>query len=246
MLHRLTRGARRVIRGTLSWASLFSIPRGIGAGLMGHTTLFFLQVRTKFIRVFYEEACFPFTEPKRKVEAGEDPFEPPYSEDGEPPFLDQWMEADESIDVLGQMCISMLSSSLQLYLKESVSELRGRFSKLLAKTGAGRPEDNKTAFKGGWINGYRVYFRDQLGIDWTKAPSNLSLLEEIALTRNRAQHPGRITTLRIHQSDRDVAKHPRSFFTDELEMKMFGGDQARDEWVHPCASTLPRRGSLRL
>jgi len=39
LLHRLTRGARRVIRGTLSWASLFAIPLGIGVGLMGHTTL---------------------------------------------------------------------------------------------------------------------------------------------------------------------------------------------------------------
>jgi hypothetical protein len=39
LLHWLTRGARRVIRGTLSWASLFAIPLGIGVGLMGHTTL---------------------------------------------------------------------------------------------------------------------------------------------------------------------------------------------------------------
>lgn len=38
-MHWLTRGARRVIRGTLSWASLFAIPLGIGVGLMGHMTL---------------------------------------------------------------------------------------------------------------------------------------------------------------------------------------------------------------
>jgi hypothetical protein len=39
LLHRLKREARRVIRGTLSWASLFAIPLGIGVGLMGHMTL---------------------------------------------------------------------------------------------------------------------------------------------------------------------------------------------------------------
>ncbi len=39
MLRWLKRGARRVIRGALSWASLFAIPLGIGVGLMGHMTL---------------------------------------------------------------------------------------------------------------------------------------------------------------------------------------------------------------
>ena len=152
--------------------------------------LFFLQRRTKFIRAFYEEASFPFTERKRKIKAGEYPFKPPYSECYDPPFLSR-EEADEALDVLGQMCISMLSSSLQLYFKESVSELHRRYSgESLAKAGIGRPEDYKATFKNeGWINGYRVYSREQLAIDWTKSPSNLNLLEEIVLARNRAQHP---------------------------------------------------------
>ncbi|KXK32895.1 MAG: hypothetical protein UZ01_00317 [Candidatus Brocadia sinica] len=90
--------------------------------------LFFLQIRTKFIRAFYAEASFPFTERKRKIEAGEDPFKPLYNEGGEPQFLKEWEEADEALDVLGQMCISMLSSSLQLYLKESVNDLHGRYN----------------------------------------------------------------------------------------------------------------------
>jgi hypothetical protein len=197
--------------------------------------LFFLNIRTKFIRAFYEEASSPFVERKRKIEAREDPFEPPYSEDGDPPFLDEWMEADESIDVLGQMCISMLSSSLQLYLKESITELLGRYAnESLTKAGIGLPEDNKAAFKkDGWINGYRAYFQEQLAIDWTKAESNLSLLEEVVLARNRAQHPEHIAALHIKQSYRDAAKYPRSFFSDELEMRLLGGDQDQDERIHP-------------
>ncbi len=39
MLHWLKHGARRVMRGALSWASLFAIPLGVGVGLSGHMTL---------------------------------------------------------------------------------------------------------------------------------------------------------------------------------------------------------------
>lgn len=139
----------------------------------------------------------------------------------------------------------MLCSSLQLYLMESVNEIHRRYnSESLVKAGIGRPEDNKAAFKKGWINGYRVYFRDRLAIDWTKAPSKLNLLEEIVLIRNRAQHPECITTLQIRQSDSDAIKHPRSFFADEIEMKMFGGDQAQDELVLPCRLNVTRKRLL--
>jgi hypothetical protein len=207
--------------------------------------LFFLKIRTKFIRAFYEDACFKFLERKLKIKAGEHPFEAPYSEDGDPPFLDEWLEADESIDVLGQMCISMLSSSLKLYFEESINELLGRYSnESLAEVGVRLPEDSKGAFKGGWINCYRAYFREQFGIDWTKSQTNLGLLEEIVLARNRAQHPEYITTLRIKQSDGDAKKYPRSFFADEIEMRLLGGDQDQDEWVHPLRLNVTREKLL--
>ncbi len=54
--------------------------------------LFFLKERTKFIRHFYETAGESFRETKRQIEAGEPPFDnPPYSEDGEPPYLEERM-----------------------------------------------------------------------------------------------------------------------------------------------------------
>lgn len=62
--------------------------------------LHFLKERTQFIRYFYDEACQPFCEIKRKIEAGEEPFKPPYSEDGEPPFLEEWLRADTALEVL--------------------------------------------------------------------------------------------------------------------------------------------------
>ena len=59
----------------------------------------------------------------QKIESEEPPFEPPYSEDGEPPFLAEWMEAEEGLQVVGRMCISMLSAALQLYFKTWEDEL---------------------------------------------------------------------------------------------------------------------------
>ena len=41
--------------------------------------LFFLKERTKFIRHFYDAAGDPFHETKRRIEAGEAPFDNPPS-----------------------------------------------------------------------------------------------------------------------------------------------------------------------
>jgi hypothetical protein len=57
--------------------------------------------RIKFINQFYKAASLPFAEKKRKIEAEEEPFVPPYSEDADPHFLNEWIEADESLQVLG-------------------------------------------------------------------------------------------------------------------------------------------------
>jgi hypothetical protein len=85
---------------------------------------YFLRDRIAFIRQFFDGASLSFAEKKRKIEAGEDPFVPPYSEDGEPAFLDEWIEADESLQVLGYSCISMLAAALHLWRIQSRSATR--------------------------------------------------------------------------------------------------------------------------
>ena len=65
---------------------------------------YFLGRRISFIRQFHATASEPYNERMRKIRAGEEPFIPPYSEDGEPPFLDEWLEADESLHVLAYSC----------------------------------------------------------------------------------------------------------------------------------------------
>ena len=171
---------------------------------------YFLRDRISFIRQFFDAASIPFSETKRKIEAGEEPFVPPYSEDGEPPFLDEWLEADESLQVLGYACVSMLAAALHLYLKSWESVL-------------GEPvgDSFKAEFKKGWLNGYKVYFGARFGIDFAVAPANLAMLEEVVLVRNRIQHPTDIVTARTSYLPADLKKLPHAFFVDETERGLF-------------------------
>lgn len=184
--------------------------------------LYFLRARTRFIRHFYTEAAAPFVEVRRKIEASEEPFDRASGEeDSEPPFLNEWMEAGEALDVLGQASISMLSTSLHLYIRQWITELIERAGvKQLTDLGIGEPEDDayKPQFKSGWISGYRAYCA-RLGVDWNAGPSDLTLLEQIVLARNTVQHSDDITSVRARQSK--GAKYPSGFFADALELAMF-------------------------
>lgn len=186
--------------------------------------LYFLGERTRFIRQFYTDAATPFVERERKIEEGEEPFDPADgAESDEPAYLDEWIETRDALDVLGQSCVSMVSSSLHLYMEEWISELVARVGvKQLADLGIGVPTDAayKAEFKKGWINGYRVYCA-KLGVDWSQGPSDLTLLEEIVIARNTVQHSTDITSVRARQSAHDATKHPRGFFADDLELAMF-------------------------
>jgi hypothetical protein len=82
------------------------------AGLTHMNVLFFLKERTEFIRHFYETAEKPFRETIHKIENEVPPFdESPYAEDGEPPFMQEWIEATRALDVLGRCCISVFNPS---------------------------------------------------------------------------------------------------------------------------------------
>ena len=178
--------------------------------------LFFLKERMKFIRHFYGTAGEPFRETMRRIEAGEPPFDnPPYSEDGEPPYLEEWMEAEQGLEVLGRTCISMLSPSLQLYFKTWESELGIRW----------KEGERERAFRKGFLKGYQICFGEVVGLSWDECPADLNLIEQITLTRNRDQHPERITSMRVDHARKDLEKHPRPFFVSETERKMYADSE---------------------
>ncbi len=140
----------------------------------------------------------------RKIEAEEDPYKPPYSEDGEPPFLAEWMEAQTSVELLGIACVSMLSESLKLYFITWERELRIEC----------RPQFRKE-FKRGFLNGYKTCFGHVLNADWGKCPVDFDILDQVILARNRGQHPDDITGMGVDHSGKDRQKYPMPFFVGE-------------------------------
>jgi hypothetical protein len=190
---------------------------------------YFLERRLAFIEQYYAAAAAPFIERKQKIKLGEEPFVPPYSEDGEPPYLDEWIEADESLQILGQTCISMLSASFHLYFTTWQRHLGVPVAPAL------RPVFKKR----GWLNGYKSYFLTNFKIDFEKSGCNLQLLEELVLARNRVQHPESITSRSTSYSDDDLQKLPRPFFVSEREVElMVDADDGERRWLIPPTVTV--------
>ncbi|MBP6018387.1 hypothetical protein H0A65_03220 [Alcaligenaceae bacterium] len=173
--------------------------------------LYFLKDRTRLIRQYYECAAQPFIEIMRKIEAKEEPYVPPYSEDGEPAFLSEWIDASELLEVTGRCCISMLSASLQLYFRTWERQL-----------GLSCGKEFAAAFKKeGLVRGYQTCLGDKVGIDWSRCPADLSIIEQVILARNRDQHPESITTVRITHAEKDWKSYPQPFFLSERESDLF-------------------------
>lgn len=186
--------------------------------------LYFLKERMKFIRSHYDSATAPFRETIRKIEAEEPPYEPPYSEDGEPPFLAEWIDANTSVELIGLSCVSMLSESLKLYFMTWERELGIRCSGELAKE-----------FKQfGFLHGYKLCFGQALEIDWALCPADFDILEQIVLARNRSQHPDNILDMKVRHSGRDREKYPMPFFVSEYEKQMLGAGGLQEvRWINP-------------
>jgi hypothetical protein len=185
--------------------------------------LAFTKMRTRFLRYFYAEAAMPFLEIRRKIDAYEEPFEgPPGYEDAEPPFLSEWQEAANALDVLGQAVASLLSQTLKVYVDHWIAELRQRAGdKQLATVGVGLPTDAvyRPAFKKGWLHGYREYCKN-LGIDWAASSVNVDILEQLVLARNSVQHSDDITSVRARQTEADADRYPNGFFADAFDIML--------------------------
>lgn len=182
---------------------------------------YFFNRRLAFIRQFYLMTSGSYIERKRKIEAEEEPFLPSYIDDGEPAFLDEWLEADTSLHVLAFSCVSMLAAALHLYLETWVIESRVPVDESLKKS-----------FKDvGWFQGYQAHYSQHFQISFEMCPEDLALLKEIVLARNRIEHPLSIVNLRSQYSCADIKKLPSPFFVDEKEQAFFAGiENSEKSW----------------
>src|SRR5882762_885411 len=168
-----------------------------------------LRDKLRFIERHYAAASFPFREIRRKINDCEEPFEPPpFDPDrddlGEPPFLEEYREATESLNIEGQAALRLVHSSLQEYLK-SFAAMYG-----IPVTG-----------KGSWLERYKESFHGAYDIDLDKAPVPLGELEELVLARNDLEHGGEAFGMTKRQSKEHQLRFPAGLFVDEMEKQLF-------------------------
>lgn len=176
--------------------------------------LYFLKARTAFVRHFYSVSSAPFKETKRKIECGETPFESRLAKyEGEPPFTTEWIEAERCLEVLGRVCISMLSASLKLY-----------FDTWRAHLGIDLRQEDKQALKHGVLKGYKWIFGGRLCVEWADCPVDFALLEQIFSARNRDQHPDHIGTQAVSHHRSDLEKYAEPFFLSDTDCKILADD----------------------
>jgi hypothetical protein len=171
---------------------------------------YFLKKRTTFIRNHYDGCVCTFETVKKQIEDETPPFDnPPYSEDPEPAYLEEWMEADASINIAGLSCVSLLADTLKLYLRSiQQHELHFEF-------------DEKEARKvqRNFVKAYQEAIGEILDTDWSESGVDFAVIEQVVLARNRGQHGSELTMLSVVHDAHTLRKHPRPFFADETEWR---------------------------
>jgi hypothetical protein len=158
-----------------------------------------LKDRTTFIRDFYNTTSSPFRETMRKIEAGEAPFEPHLAKyEDEPPFTTEWIDANTSLEVLGRVCMSMLSAALKLYFNTWRAHLCIEL----------QPSEKTLFNKHGFLNGYKQLLGERLSIEWSECPTDLGVIEQVILARIRDQHPDSITRQSVTHRREDLRRDP--------------------------------------
>ena len=174
---------------------------------------YFLKQRTSFIRFFYDESSRAFRSIQAKIEAKESPFdEPPYSEDPEPPYLEEWMEAETGVEVLGQSCVALLSDTLKLYFNTLRERVVGfEFSNDL----------KRLQHEQGFVAANKAALGEIFQTDWGDCLVRFDVIEQIVLARNRGQHGSDLVLLKVRHDSRTLKKYPRPFFANEDELKVW-------------------------
>ncbi|RZK00003.1 MAG: hypothetical protein EOO76_14570 [Novosphingobium sp.] len=173
---------------------------------------YFLKDRTRFIRFYYEAGTAGFADVKRRIEFKLSPYDnPPYSEDSEPPYLVEWIDAEAAMDVLGLSCVSLLSDSLKLYfntLRDRV--LRFSFDK----------SEDAILKRNGFPAAYRAALGPILDTDWSDCPADFDVIEQVVLARNKGQHGEDITSFRSTFDRKMLARHPLPIFANSEELSL--------------------------
>lgn len=181
---------------------------------------YFLKKRTNFIRFYYDTGIPAFAEVRRCIEDELPPYDdPPWSDDGEPAYLDEWMDTATAEQILGLSCVSLLSDSIKLY-----------FHTLQRRVIRFQFQDERAAFKKGFLAANLQALGEILELDWSECPADLGIIEQIVLARNRGQHGTDLTSLDVVHDGKTLEKYPAPLFASESELKDWPRTEGSLSW----------------
>ncbi len=167
-----------------------------------------LHDKLQFISWFFGLSTAPFNGIRQKIKKGVNPYNSSAvpAESSEPPFAVEWCDANQAIQLQGQLCLNLLQRSVMEYLDETV--------KLSSRQGPSK--------KNNWFGNYKKWFMDA-GVDWNDSGADLSVIEELTLARNRIQHGSRHDSHSlIKQQDEDYSnRFPKALFQNDFEAQIF-------------------------
>lgn len=179
----------------------------------------FLKDRLRYSRYFFEHAHKPFLAIKKAIESEEAPYVPEYDESGEPQYLQEWLDAMAGVESAGLTALSMVASSLQLFLNDWVSyRMEARLNTEFSRKGSK-----------GWYHAYLKIFRE-IGLSLSQCPADLELIEQAVLARNRGQHPDQLTRLNVIHSKSDLDKYPSPYFVSDRDKRVIELDSGERSW----------------
>ena len=182
---------------------------------------YWMRQRTDMIRLFYDKARVPFEQLKRDIEEEVKPWEPPpfnpETDDPEPAFLSEWMQAEQTRELVGMMAVSLLGDTLKLYFIELERELGIKFT----------DEKQRVAlFKLGAVEAYRQILEHIMGNVFKDCPVRFDLIEQVILARNDFAHSEDFLSFQTKHRTKTLEKHPNPFFmrADQQEVTHQWGD----------------------
>lgn len=173
---------------------------------------YWTRQRTDIIRLFYDKGRVPFEQLKRDIEEEVRPWEPPYfnpeTDNPEPAFLAEWMQADQTRELIGMLAVSLLADTLSLYFVELEREIGIAFVD---------PKERTALFKLGKVEAYRQIIQHVLGDAFENCPVRFDVIEQVILARNDFAHGQDFISFQTMHNQRTIEKHPNPFFTNTKE-----------------------------
>jgi hypothetical protein len=159
-----------------------------------------LNSKLCFIEFFYSTASKCLQAEMDKIEQHEPPYDKFNPENGDPPFVDEYIEFSDGLRTLGNQTLSLVSVVLQEYLAAVTDQL-----------GPGKPPKMKGK---GIFQRYCQLILEEAGVDITKLGADCVLVEEVFLVRNLIQHGGDIGTNWIYQDKEYAKRYPKAQFAN--------------------------------